>query len=219
MYRELVRLEAEPTFSFQDSFWLVDVAPDLLDTELREAVESARRRAKIRETAEADIPDHLLYESGWPRVIPTASEAELLCQVHRTVGGTLGRAVSYTEPHALIQRYLDLMRLRPNRKNWAANARPMDLTAGHRVHVAPFNAFSRAMVSALKLAHLLTLHLHFFRRSSNEVSGSFTSTSRYSSRSEPLSPEVENGSVPHAGQTGCDSFIRSMAWPHSGHRI
>ncbi len=94
VYRELVRLEAEPTFSFQDSFWLVDVAPDLLDTELRETVESARRRAKIRETAEADIPDHLLYESGWPRVIPTASEAELLCQVHRTVGGTLGRAVS-----------------------------------------------------------------------------------------------------------------------------
>jgi hypothetical protein len=85
VYRELVGLEAESTFSFQDSFWLADVAPDLLGTELKGAVECARRRARIRETAEADIPDHLLYESGWPRVIPTPAEAKLLCQIRRTV--------------------------------------------------------------------------------------------------------------------------------------
>ena len=72
VYRELVRLEAESTFSFQDSFWLADVAPDLLGTEIKEAVESAKIRARIRETAAAAIPAaHLLYESGWPRVIPT----------------------------------------------------------------------------------------------------------------------------------------------------
>jgi hypothetical protein len=104
VYRELVRLEAESTFSFQDSFWLADVAPDLLGTELNGAVESAKRRAKIRETAEADVPDHLLYKPGRPRVIPTPAEAELLCQIRRTVGATLRLAVSYTETQALIQR-------------------------------------------------------------------------------------------------------------------
>lgn len=115
LYRELVRLETESTFSFQDSFWLADVAPDLLGSELKAAVESAKKCAKIRQTAEADIPDHLLYESGWPRVIPTPAEAELLCQIRRTVAATLGLAVSYTEPPALIQRYVDLIKLRPNR--------------------------------------------------------------------------------------------------------
>ena len=114
LYRELVRLEAESTFSFQDSFWLADVAPDLLDEGLRKAVETAKSRAQIREMVEAKIPDHLLYESGWPKVIPTAAEAELLCQIRRTVGATLGLALSYTEPPALIQRYLDLIRLRPS---------------------------------------------------------------------------------------------------------
>jgi 3'-phosphoadenosine 5'-phosphosulfate sulfotransferase (PAPS reductase)/FAD synthetase len=113
--RELVGLEAESTFSFQDSFWLADVAPGLLGTELKGAVESAKRRGRIRETAEADIPDHLLYESGWPRVIPTPAEAKLLCQIRRTVSATLGLAVPYTEPPALIQRYLELIKLRPNR--------------------------------------------------------------------------------------------------------
>ena len=62
------------------------------------------------------VPAHLLYESGRPRVIPTPAEAELLCQIRRLVGATLGFAVSYTEPQALIQRYVDLIRLRPNRK-------------------------------------------------------------------------------------------------------
>ena len=114
LYRELVRLEAESTFSFQDSFWLADVAPDLLDEGLRKAVETAKSRAQIREMVEAKIPGHLLYESGWPKVIPTAAEAELLCQIRRTVGATLGLALPYTEPPALIQRYLDLIRLRPS---------------------------------------------------------------------------------------------------------
>jgi len=63
---------------------------------------------------EAKIPGHLLYESGWPKVIRTAAEAELLCQIRRTVGATLGLALSYTEPPPLIQRYLDLIRLRPS---------------------------------------------------------------------------------------------------------
>lgn len=47
LYRELVRLEAESTFSFQNSFWLADVAPDLLDEGLRKAVETAKSRAQI----------------------------------------------------------------------------------------------------------------------------------------------------------------------------
>jgi 3'-phosphoadenosine 5'-phosphosulfate sulfotransferase (PAPS reductase)/FAD synthetase len=51
VYRELVHLEAESTFSFQDSFWLADVAPDLLGTELKEpwnAPKGGRKSGKRR---------------------------------------------------------------------------------------------------------------------------------------------------------------------------
>ena len=109
VYRDLVRLEAESTFPFQPARWLGDIAPHLLDGELRAAVASAKSRGKCREEAEARIPAHLLYTAGWPRVIPTLPEALLLCEVRREVARAVGIGVRYTEPLELIRRYEELL--------------------------------------------------------------------------------------------------------------
>ena len=100
---------AESTFQFQPARWLGDIAPHLLDGELRAAVASAKSRGKCREEAEARIPAHLLYTAGWPRVIPTLPEALLLCEVRREVARAVGIGVRYTEPLELIRRYEELL--------------------------------------------------------------------------------------------------------------
>ncbi len=85
VYRDLVGLEAVSTFPFQPTRWLGDVAPHWLTGELRQAVIVAKTGARRREAAEAEIPQHLLYAEGWPRTLPTAAEASLLCDVRREV--------------------------------------------------------------------------------------------------------------------------------------
>lgn len=109
IYREMVELEIASTFGFQGSRWLADVAPHLLSAETLERVAAAKERAEQREALEALIPEHLLYERGWPRRMPTADEAELLCRVRRELAALLGLEVEYTEPAALLARYAGLM--------------------------------------------------------------------------------------------------------------
>lgn len=109
VYRTMVDLEIASSFAFQGSRWLGDVAPHLLSEAqvagLARAKEIAARRAEI----EAEIPDHLLYEKGWPKTVPTQEEAELLCRVRREVAELLGLEVSCTKPAELVARYVDLM--------------------------------------------------------------------------------------------------------------
>lgn len=110
IYREMVDLEITSTFSFQER-WLGDVAPHLLSDEQRAALADAKGRATRREAAEARIPEHLLFTKGWPTVMPTYSEAVLLCEVRREVADACQLdAVAFTEPTALIARYEELMR-------------------------------------------------------------------------------------------------------------
>ncbi len=109
IYREMVELEISSTFSFQDSQWLGDIAPDILGSNQRERLEDAKRRACLREGAEARIPKHLLYTKGWPTCIPTLAEAEMLCEVRAAVAGSVGLTISYDTPDALIARYEELM--------------------------------------------------------------------------------------------------------------
>lgn len=109
IYREMVELEIASAFAFQGSRWLGDVAPHLLDQEQRDALEAAKRLAVQREAIEAQIPDHLLYERGWPKVMPTAEEAELLCRVRREIATHYEIEVSCTDPVDLIARYAHLM--------------------------------------------------------------------------------------------------------------
>jgi 3'-phosphoadenosine 5'-phosphosulfate sulfotransferase (PAPS reductase)/FAD synthetase len=109
VYRELVSLETASTFPFQQTRWLGDIAPHWLTRELREAVIVAKAGARRREAAEAEIPHHLLYTEGWPRTVPTAAEASLLCDVRREVASAVGIEVGYTAPLEVIRRYEELL--------------------------------------------------------------------------------------------------------------
>jgi 3'-phosphoadenosine 5'-phosphosulfate sulfotransferase (PAPS reductase)/FAD synthetase len=111
IYRELVELEIVSAFSFQESRWLADIASHLLSGETLSRLKEAKRRAALREAAEARIPKHLLYTKGWPRVMPTLSEARLLSEVRQRVAEIMELAVLYTDPEAIQHRYAELMAL------------------------------------------------------------------------------------------------------------
>jgi hypothetical protein len=55
----------------------------LLSESLRAKLAVAKTKAEERKRVESAIPDHLLYVKGWPKGLPTASEAELLAGVRR----------------------------------------------------------------------------------------------------------------------------------------
>lgn len=109
VYRTMVGLEVESTFAFQGSSWLADIAPDLLDETIRAAIAEAKCRAAAREEIEARIPDHLLYTEGWPTVMPTSAEAELLAEVRHEIAELLGLDVKYTDAASILARYAELM--------------------------------------------------------------------------------------------------------------
>lgn len=108
-YREMVELEARSTFGFQGGRWLGDVAPALLSPDLRGALSAAKEKAARREALEARIPDHLLYVKGWPTVMPSRAEAELLAYVRREVASLLGLDVECTTTQDVLDRYAHLM--------------------------------------------------------------------------------------------------------------
>jgi 3'-phosphoadenosine 5'-phosphosulfate sulfotransferase (PAPS reductase)/FAD synthetase len=109
IYREQVDLEIASTFAFQGERWLGDVAPHLLDEATRDRLTDAKARAARRQAIEARIPTHLLYVEGWPTVMPTREEAELLAGVRREVSALLDVTVGCTDTDAVIARYAQLM--------------------------------------------------------------------------------------------------------------
>lgn len=113
-YRAMVDLEIASTFAFQDAGWLAEVNPALLTDAQRAALPGAKRRAAVRQAAEARIPAHLRYDGkGWPRVMPTPHEAALLADTRRTVAEAVGITIDYTDPDAILRRYAALLAARP----------------------------------------------------------------------------------------------------------
>lgn len=110
--RELVRLEVRSTFSFQSGRWLGDVAPSLLEPTLRAQLTEAKERAALRQAAEAEIPEHLLYQAGWPVCMPTLAEARHLASVRRRDAQALGIGATCLDADAVFTRYAELMRQR-----------------------------------------------------------------------------------------------------------
>lgn len=112
VYREMVDLEIASTFSLQADRWLGDVAPHLLTEDQRAQLQDAKRMALVRQAEEARIPEHLLYEKGWPTVLPTSEEAALLADVRLKVAAAVGlEGVSYLDPGEISERYGELFRL------------------------------------------------------------------------------------------------------------
>jgi len=114
LYRELVDIEILSSFSFQSGQWLGDVAPRLLTEAQQRGLAEAKRRAAIRERAEARIPRHLLYVKGWPVVIPTREEARVLAEVRGTVADALDISIAYRDPDTILARYAALLQARQN---------------------------------------------------------------------------------------------------------
>lgn len=109
IYRRQCELEIVSTFSFQDGQWLSDIAPEVLTQDQRDRLVVAKLRAERRESLESAIPDHLLYVKGWPTVMPTRIEAELIASIRRQVGETMELPVQYTTADTVIARYAELM--------------------------------------------------------------------------------------------------------------
>jgi 3'-phosphoadenosine 5'-phosphosulfate sulfotransferase (PAPS reductase)/FAD synthetase len=115
LYRELVEMEIRSSFSFQSGQWLGDVAPWLLTEAQQRGLAEAKRRAAIRERAEARIPRHLLYVKGWPVVIPTREEARVLAEIRGTVADALDISIAYRDPDTILARYAALMQASQNK--------------------------------------------------------------------------------------------------------
>lgn len=115
LYRALVDIEILSTFSFQGGKWLGDVAPALLSQSQQRGLVEAKRRAEIREAAEARIGKHLLYTKGWPTVMPTWEEARMLAEVRKTVAATVGIPIGYSDPDRILECYAQLMAKKQNR--------------------------------------------------------------------------------------------------------
>ena len=116
-YRKIVPLEIASTFSFKSGLWLSDIAPHLLDEQTRAAVAEAKRQAKRREEAEARLPAHLLYQKGWPTLIPTNEEARLLSDVRKAVAEAVGITVHFTNPDVIRERYAELIAERERKES------------------------------------------------------------------------------------------------------
>lgn len=108
---ELVRLEIQSTYSFQQGRWLADIAHmlGLLDARTWQAVKEAKEKADERERLEATIPEDLLYCEGWPRRAPTTPEARHYAAIRRRVGALVDLEVKYTEWDTVTGRFVELL--------------------------------------------------------------------------------------------------------------
>jgi 3'-phosphoadenosine 5'-phosphosulfate sulfotransferase (PAPS reductase)/FAD synthetase len=117
LYREQVDIEISSSFSFQSGHWLGDLAPALLTQEQQRGLAEAKRRAALREQAEARIPRHLLYTKGWPTVMPSREESRLLSDVRCIVADALELAIDYRDPETILARYAQLMQANTQKRN------------------------------------------------------------------------------------------------------
>lgn len=114
LYVQMVELEAASGFAFQGNRWLADIAPHLLSDDLLERVARAKQGAQVRVELEKLIPKHLHYNrKGWPDVMPTSAEAELLATVRRGVAATVGVDIEFTTGEQVLARYRELMNDQP----------------------------------------------------------------------------------------------------------
>lgn len=109
IYLRMVALEIKSAFPFRADEWLGDVAPELLDEDMRKGLARAKEIAAARSDIESLIPDDLLYTSGWPRAIPTRDAAWRIARVRVGVAELMGFTdVRYRTGPEVIDRYHEL---------------------------------------------------------------------------------------------------------------
>lgn len=112
--RRMVALEATSTYAFQGSRWLSDTLGNFVPGG-RTAVQDAKNRAALRESAESKIPKHLLYTKGWPTCVPTFEEACLLTAVRWQVAEAVGLEKTFCKPVEIVDRYEELISKKQSR--------------------------------------------------------------------------------------------------------
>lgn len=114
IYIRMCRLEIISGFAFQGNRWLCDIAPHLLDEELRLQIPVAKAKATKRLEIEASIPSHMLFYKGWPSQVPTWNEAVVLGKVRSQMSDLMGFDARFTEPQDIIDRYTFLIEQQAN---------------------------------------------------------------------------------------------------------
>lgn len=109
LYRHMVALEIASAFAFQGGRWLGDVAPHLLDGDLRRGLIVAKARAVRRIAAESQITPAMLYVRGWPTRMLTDAEADILASVRREVSDLYGFRSHCLDRQAIHARYAQLL--------------------------------------------------------------------------------------------------------------
>jgi 3'-phosphoadenosine 5'-phosphosulfate sulfotransferase (PAPS reductase)/FAD synthetase len=109
LYRELVAMEADSTFSFQPERWLADVAPSLLSPGLVADVAKAKVDAVRRNDLEASMPGELRYTAGWPPRAPDFIEARAIVNARRAILHRHSLEDRYPTPAAVQGRFNDLL--------------------------------------------------------------------------------------------------------------
>lgn len=107
-FKRIVALETRTGFSFQNSRWLADVAPQLLDGAAQQASAKARVRAIRRRSLEAMLPADLKFKRGWPPRIPSRSEARTIAKVRAEILSANSIANRWPQPSDIQHRFEEL---------------------------------------------------------------------------------------------------------------
>lgn len=112
--RRMCKLETTSTFAFQGERWLSDTVQSALGLD-PQLVATAKEKAALREQIELEIPEHLLYEKGWPRAMPTVEEAGILSSVRSRLAKILQLSTNIVSTRSILDRYRQLLDLKKDK--------------------------------------------------------------------------------------------------------
>ena len=121
IYRHLVGLEVQSTFSFQPSRWLGDVSPQLLTPDLIQGLARAREWGAERRVLEDAMPKGLRYVAGWPIRVPTSGEADQVVRAREIILGHHNLDVLYPTSRSVVLRFEELMAANDGRRAKASH--------------------------------------------------------------------------------------------------
>lgn len=116
LYRQMVGLECRSTFAFQGARWLGDIAPHLLQPDMRVRLAAAKEKAARRRTAEQRLTKQMLYVKGWPTRMLSDGEADLLAEVRTEISTMLGLRPGFLDRASIHNRYAELLAIRASRR-------------------------------------------------------------------------------------------------------
>lgn len=116
-YRRIVQLEITSTYSFSQSYWLADVCPELLSSDILDGVVQAKEKARERQKIEREIPEELLYvKNDFPKFQPSIEQSALIASVRERIGKLMNLPVKCTTDKSVYERYAYLLMQKELRK-------------------------------------------------------------------------------------------------------